>query len=141
MGPTILFTHLKIILLQCFQFSVFNNNKLNPNGPLEWVSVWVGVIGDLEFLIAMVSWSVVIELNRQRFELQRRRLSSMVAVVCVFLVGFWRWWGMQRVVGDLEWVSLFYLFIYFDRNGLWLKLKCFVALGFLLVCWVLKLGL
>ena len=29
----ILFTHLKIILLQCFQFSVFNNNKLNPNGP------------------------------------------------------------------------------------------------------------
>ena len=22
---------------------------------LEWVSVWVGVIGDLEFLIAMVS--------------------------------------------------------------------------------------
>ena len=33
MGPTILFTHLKIILLQCFQFSVFSNNKLNPNGP------------------------------------------------------------------------------------------------------------
>ena len=31
----ILFTHLKIILLQCFQFSVFsfNNNKFNPNGP------------------------------------------------------------------------------------------------------------
>ena len=26
MGPTILFTHLKIILLQCFQFSVFSNN-------------------------------------------------------------------------------------------------------------------
>ena len=41
MGPTILFTHLKIILLQCFQFSVFSfqfsvfsNNKLNPNGPI-----------------------------------------------------------------------------------------------------------
>ena len=34
MGPTILFTHLKIILLQCFQFSVFSNNKLNPNGSL-----------------------------------------------------------------------------------------------------------
>ena len=33
---TTLFTHLKIILLQCFQFSVFNfsNNKFNPNGPL-----------------------------------------------------------------------------------------------------------
>ena len=32
--PTILFTHLKIILLQCFQFSVFSfsNNKFNPNG-------------------------------------------------------------------------------------------------------------
>ena len=35
MGPTILFTHLKIILLQCFQFSVFSNNKLNPNGPIN----------------------------------------------------------------------------------------------------------
>ena len=34
MDPTILFTHLKIILLQCFQFSVFSNNKLNPNGPI-----------------------------------------------------------------------------------------------------------
>ena len=35
MGHTVLFTHLKIILLQCFQFSVFSfsNNKLNPNGP------------------------------------------------------------------------------------------------------------
>ena len=34
-GPTVLFTHLKIILLQCFQFSVFNfsKNKLHPNGP------------------------------------------------------------------------------------------------------------
>ena len=35
MGPTILFTHLKIILLQCFQFSVFSNNKFNPNIPKE----------------------------------------------------------------------------------------------------------
>ena len=34
MGLTILFTHLKIILLQCFQFSVFSNNNLNPNGPI-----------------------------------------------------------------------------------------------------------
>ena len=35
MGPTVLFTHLKIIPLQYFQFSVFNfsNNKLNSNGP------------------------------------------------------------------------------------------------------------
>ena len=34
-GPTALFTHLKIILLQCFQFSIFSfsNNKFNPNGP------------------------------------------------------------------------------------------------------------
>ena len=34
MSPTILFTYLKIILLQYFQFSVFifSNNKLNPNG-------------------------------------------------------------------------------------------------------------
>ena len=36
MGPTVLFIHLKIILLQCFQFSVFSfsKNKLYPNGPL-----------------------------------------------------------------------------------------------------------
>ena len=29
MGPTSLFTHLKIILLQCFQFSVFSFNKIS----------------------------------------------------------------------------------------------------------------
>ena len=39
MGPTILFTHLKIILLQCFQFSVFSNNKLNPNGPYIYYKI------------------------------------------------------------------------------------------------------
>ena len=33
LGPTTLFTHLKIILLYCFQFSVFNN-KQYPNRPL-----------------------------------------------------------------------------------------------------------
>ena len=45
-----------------------------------------------------------------------------------------RWVG---VVGDLEWVSLFLFFFLWSK---WL-LKCFVALGFFLVCWVLKLGL
>ena len=34
MGPTVLFTHFKIILLQCFQFSVSTKNKLYPNGSL-----------------------------------------------------------------------------------------------------------
>ena len=29
MGPTALFTHLKIILLQCFQFSVFSFSKIS----------------------------------------------------------------------------------------------------------------
>ena len=45
-GHTTLFTHLKIILLQCFQFSVFNfsNNKFNPNGPL------VGFVDPFSFL-------------------------------------------------------------------------------------------
>ena len=35
-GPMVLFIHLKIILLQYFQFSVFsfNKNKLYKNGPL-----------------------------------------------------------------------------------------------------------
>ena len=36
-GLTTLFTHLKIILLQCFQFSVFSfsKNKFNLNRPIE----------------------------------------------------------------------------------------------------------
>ena len=34
MDHTILFTHLKFILLQCFQFSIFSNNKFNSNTPL-----------------------------------------------------------------------------------------------------------
>ena len=40
-GLTILFTHLKIILLQCFQFQFFSfsNNKFNPNRPIDrWPS-------------------------------------------------------------------------------------------------------
>ena len=32
LGPMALFTHLKIILLQCFQFLVFNNKRY-PNTP------------------------------------------------------------------------------------------------------------
>ena len=49
-GPTTLLTHLKIILLQCFQFSVFSfsKNKFNPNTPTislgkrkyYWESSW-----------------------------------------------------------------------------------------------------
>ena len=35
MGLTTLFTHLKIILLQYFQFSVFSKNKLHPNRPFQ----------------------------------------------------------------------------------------------------------
>ena len=43
MGPTALFTCLKIILLQCFQFSFFsfNKNKLYPNGPLIYKLNWL----------------------------------------------------------------------------------------------------
>ena len=48
MNPTTIFTHLKIILLQYFQFLVFNfsKNKLYPNGPL------VDHVFKLYFLIA-----------------------------------------------------------------------------------------
>ena len=38
MGPTILSTHLKIILLQYFQFLVFSNNNFNPNGPYIFIT-------------------------------------------------------------------------------------------------------
>ena len=30
LGPTVLFTHLKIILLQCFQFSAMNDIQTDP---------------------------------------------------------------------------------------------------------------
>ena len=44
MGPTVLFTHLKIILLQCFQFLVFSfsNNKFNPDKSL--VEYWITLL-------------------------------------------------------------------------------------------------
>ena len=40
-GHTVLFTHLKIILLQYFQFSIFSfsNNKFNTNGLIWIISV------------------------------------------------------------------------------------------------------
>ena len=37
MGPTVLLTHLKIILLQCFQFSI-SANKFYPKRPLKWMT-------------------------------------------------------------------------------------------------------
>ena len=42
------FTHLKIILLQCFQFSVFSfsKNKFYPNGPL--------VIALRQYIVALI---------------------------------------------------------------------------------------
>ena len=40
MVPTTLFKHLKIILLQCFQFSIFSKNKLYPNEPSMFSLRW-----------------------------------------------------------------------------------------------------
>ena len=67
MGPTILFTHLKIILLQCFQFSVFSfqfsvfsNNKLNPNGPKVYLSHFQIVDRKAKFDISCVTVAIVI---------------------------------------------------------------------------------
>ena len=40
MVPTTLFTYLKIILLQYFQFSVFSKNKLYPNEPSMFSVRW-----------------------------------------------------------------------------------------------------
>ena len=42
MGPTILFTHLKIILLQCFQFLV---NKRYPNTSLKECEIYLRLKG------------------------------------------------------------------------------------------------
>ena len=41
----VLFTHLKIILLQCFQFLVFSfqQNKLYPNGPYIHQIIFVSI--------------------------------------------------------------------------------------------------
>ena len=45
-----LFTHLKIILLQCFQFSIFNN-KQYLNRPLVWV--WLQIKKLVYFIIQL----------------------------------------------------------------------------------------
>ena len=39
LGPTALFTHLKIILLQCFQFSIISGIQIDPEG--EAVKVYM----------------------------------------------------------------------------------------------------
>ena len=54
MGLTVLFTHLKIILLQYFQFSVFSfsNNKFNPNRPI------LSLISSLGFYTYVMECSV-----------------------------------------------------------------------------------
>ena len=57
MDPTVLFTHLKIILLQYFQFSVFNfsNNKFNPNGSIvSTIASFVTFVLYLEFLFFLL---------------------------------------------------------------------------------------
>ena len=57
MGPTVLFTHLKIILLQCFSVSILNF-QLYPNGSLEagnlnkWrIKIWEMLTSALRALV------------------------------------------------------------------------------------------
>ena len=58
-GLMVLFTHLKIILLQCFQFSVFSNKRY-PNRPLIcfsyflyfcYIRFWVLIEGNLHYFL------------------------------------------------------------------------------------------
>ena len=49
LGLTVLFTHLKIILLPCFQFSIFSN-KQYPNRPLSTNFLGYRLIVGLYFL-------------------------------------------------------------------------------------------
>ena len=63
MDPTTLYTHLKIILLQWFQFSVFSfsNNKFNPNGPIRQLSRHVGCIECSDILIKNIRLKIKIK--------------------------------------------------------------------------------
>ena len=63
MGLTTLFTHLKIISFQCFQFQFsvsvfsFSKNKLNPNGPI------VLELPSLSLMCIFVSQKKIYKLN------------------------------------------------------------------------------
>ena len=49
LGPTVLFTHLKIILLQCFQFSIFNFQFLITISSIQMDPIGVGCANYSEF--------------------------------------------------------------------------------------------
>ena len=89
-GPMTLFTHLKIILLQCFQFSVFSfsNSKFNPNGPQ--VSFFLIFKTNLNFLL-------------EREHIHKANLVKLIFVQClscVFNISFNIM--HKRVYGSLE---------------------------------------
>ena len=57
MDHTVLFIHLKIILVKYFQFSIFNfnNNKFNPNRPIvSTIASFVTFVLYLEFLFFLL---------------------------------------------------------------------------------------
>ena len=64
MGPTALFTHLKIILLQCFQFSVFNFSKISSiqTDPYSWYFTSF-LLNFFFFLMFGVKWKILINKN------------------------------------------------------------------------------
>ena len=68
MGPTSLFTHLKIILLQCFQYSVFNFNKISsiqthPESIKPNIEVWTNVnnFSNIPLLLKLINKQKIVK--------------------------------------------------------------------------------
>ena len=95
MGPAVLFTHLKIILLQCFQqqSSVFSNNKLYPNGLIVSLSQQLpqsNKAEDIEAIAATQALELGLELGLEKvvlegdFELTIKALAREVVSLVPF---------------------------------------------------------
>ena len=81
LGPTILFTHLKIILLQCFQFLVFstiNSIQTNPTCRFEWKAFVIA--------LSILSTTIDIHLSMTRTQWHTKRTKQVVSQIqkCIF---------------------------------------------------------
>ena len=107
LGPTVLFTHLKIILLQCFQFSVFDN-KQYPNRPLKRFFIYI-----LAFYFCFFSFYIL-------FFTLCRYVSHNCSFLCFMRLRL-RLKGFNLVTLDYISLKIYLLFIFliifsFDNN-------------------------
>ena len=75
MDPTILFTHLKIILLQCFQFSVFSFK-------------FSATISSIQTDPIYLSWFLDSLLVFSLFEIEKESMGKRITLIFLFLITF-----------------------------------------------------